>query len=171
MSVQQRIAERFERVLKALTLRPTMGQTTAVNRVVLRDGLAIDVEEGPWTLAVDMPETLGGAGRAPTPGVYGRAAFGACLAIGYAQEAARMGIALDRLEVEVQADMDSRGEMGVEGIEPGYLEVRWVVTVETRAPESDVHAMLERAERRSPYLSIFSRPHPARRELRYTHRA
>jgi len=162
------IRERFERVLKALTLRPSMGQTTAVNRVVLRDGLALEVEEGPWKLAVDMPETLGGRAAAPTPGVYGRAAFGSCLAIGYAQEAARMGVTLDRLEVEVQADMDSRGEMGVEGIEPGYLEVRWIVTVETGASEEEVRKMLERAEVRSPYLSIFSRPHPARRELRYT---
>lgn len=168
MTDPKHIAERFERVLKAVTLKPAVGRATATNRVVLRDGLAFDVEEGPWKLAVDMPETLGGGAAAPTPGVYGRAAFGACLAIGYAQEAARLGIVLDRLEVEVQADMDSRGEMGVEGIEPGYLEVRWIVTVETRAPEADVNAMLERAERRSPYLSIFSRPHPARRELRYT---
>jgi uncharacterized OsmC-like protein len=80
----------IERNVKAVTLRPAIGQGTAVTRVRLRDGLASDIQHGPWSLVAGTTEKYGGTNEGPNPGVLGRAALGSCLAIGYAMWAARM---------------------------------------------------------------------------------
>ena len=66
----------IERNVKAVTLRPSIGQGTAVTRARLRDGLRCDVEEGPWTLVAGMTDKYGGTNAGPNPGVLGRAALG-----------------------------------------------------------------------------------------------
>src|SRR5688500_167166 len=88
----ERIRLTFERNAKALALRPAFGQGTAVTKVRLVDGLACEIEEGPWKLTADMSEKSGGKNSAPNPGIFGRAALGSCLAMGYAQWAARLGV-------------------------------------------------------------------------------
>jgi len=167
MNVRQRIRETFLRNARAVALRPAFGRGTAVTRVRLREGLACEVEDGRWRLSVDMSEKTGGAASAPDPGVMGRAALGSCLAIGYAQEAAVRGIELKALEVEVQADYDARAELGLPGAEPGYVQVRCVVTVESDAPRPEILAMLDEVDARSPYLAVFTRPQDVRREVRF----
>jgi hypothetical protein len=76
-------------------------QGTAVTRVRLVDGLACEIEEGAWKLVADMSPKSGGEGKGPNPGILGRGALGSCLAIGYAMWAARLGVPLTSLEVEV----------------------------------------------------------------------
>jgi uncharacterized OsmC-like protein len=164
-TAEEKIRTAIERNTKALTLKPSIGQGTAVTRVRVREGLTCDIEEGAWKFTADMSEKHGGNGAGPNPGVLGRAALGSCLAIGYSMWAARLGVPLASLEVEVQADYDSRGEYGVGDVSPGYREVRYVVKVESEAPEADVRRVLEEAERHSPYLDIFRRPQNVRREL------
>ena len=163
----ERVGEALERTAKAVTMRPVLGQGTALTRVRLRRDLACDVEDGPHRFAVGMSAKYGGTEEAPTPGVYGRAAFGSCLAINYAMWAARLGVPIDSLEVEVQADYDARGELGVdEHVPPGYLELRYVVTVASPAPEADVRRVLDTGDRFSSWLDDFTRAVPVRREVR-----
>ena len=135
-----------------------------MTRVRLVEGLRCEVEEGDWKLATDMGEKSAGSNTAPNPGILGRAALGTCLAVGYAMWAARLGVPLDRLEIEVQADYDARGYHGVDDVEPGYTEIRYVVTVESDAPESDIHAMLDQADAVSDYLHVFREPQKLKRE-------
>ena len=97
------------------------------------------MQEGNWKFVADMPEQVGGNGAGPTPGVYGRAALGSCLAIGYMMRAAQLGITINALEVEVQADYDDGALFGTSRyIPPGYLEVRYSVTVDSEAPEEEI---------------------------------
>jgi uncharacterized OsmC-like protein len=152
-----------------VTLRPSIGQNTAVTRVRLRDGLACDIEEGPWKLVADMSPKYGGAGDGPNPGVFGRAALGSCLAIGYAIWATRLGITIDALDVEVHADYDARGELGVsDDVPPGYLRIRYVVTVTSPASEADIRHWLDTADRYSSWRDNVARAVPIERELRVT---
>ena len=124
----------LERKVKAVTLRPAVGQNTARTTVRLKPGLECEVTEGPWSLTVAMSEKSGGTGAGPNPGVIGRGALGSCLALGYAMWAARLGVRIDALEVEVEADYDSRGELGVaDDVPPGYTQVRYLVTVSSPA--------------------------------------
>jgi uncharacterized OsmC-like protein len=169
MEGAERVREVLERSVKAVTLRPAVGRGTAVTKVRLGPGLACEVVDGPWRLTVGAPETYGGANDAPNPGVYGRTALGSCLAVGYGMWAARLRVPLDALEVEVQADYDARGELGVaDDVRPGYTEVRYIVRVESPAPEADVLRVLDTAERYSSYWDDFANPVPLRREVHIT---
>ena len=159
----------LERNAKAVSLRPSVGQGTAITRTRLRDGLTCDIEEGSWKLVAGMTEKYGGTGEAPNPGVLGRAALGSCLTIGIAMCAARLGVPLDLLEVEIQADYDVRGELGVaDEIRPGYSQVRYIVTVSSPASEDEVRRMIETSEKYSSWRDIIANPTPMQRELRIT---
>jgi uncharacterized OsmC-like protein len=149
---QAQIASTIERNVKAVTLRPSVGQGTAITKVTLRDGLACDIQEGPWSLVAGMTEKYGGHNDGPNPGVYGRAALGSCLAIGYAMWAARMGVPLDLLEIEIQADYDVRGELGVsDDVRPGYSQIRYIVTVSSPASAEQIERWLDVADRYSSW--------------------
>lgn len=166
---QAHIRTVLERNVKAVSLRPAVGQGTAVTRVRLRDGLACDIEEGPWKLTAGMTEKYGGSGEAPNPGVLGRGAFGACLAIGYAMWAARLGVPINALEIEVQADYDVRGELGVSGdVRPGHSEIRYVVTVSSPAPIDEIERWLDLADRCSSWRDNLANPVPLVCERRVT---
>jgi uncharacterized OsmC-like protein len=157
----------LERTVDAMSREPSVGRGTAVTRVHLRPGLTCEVEEGPWRFTVGMSEKYGGANAGPNPGVYGRGTVGSCLALGYAMWAARLGVAIDALDVEVQADYDVRGELGVASdVPPGYLRMRYIVTVESAAPEADVMRVLDTADRYSSWRDDIARAVPINRDVR-----
>jgi uncharacterized OsmC-like protein len=146
----------FEQNVEAVRLRPDAGQGTATTKVRCRNGLACEVTDGKWTLRADMSEKSGGGGTAPDPGVLGRAALGTCLTIGYAMWAARRGVPLGAIDVEVQGRYDVRGEYGVsKDVEPGFVSVRYVVNVESDAPEAEVRRLIDEADAHSPWLRIY----------------
>lgn len=160
-----KIRTAFERCAKALTLRPSLGRSTGVSLTRLRNRLTCEIEEGPWKLVADMPEQAGGDAAGPTPGVLGRAALGSCLAIGYMLHAAKLGVPIAAIDVEVQADYDDGALFGVSDSPPGYLEVRYTVTVESSAPEADVLRVLDEGDAHSPYLDVFGRAQTCRRTV------
>ncbi len=161
------IREIAERNAKFLTLKPSRGHLTGVTKARIIGGLRCEIEEGPWKLAADMPVKAGGDDTAPTPGMLGRGALASCLAIGISIWAARLGVPIDALEVEVQADFDVRGELGVgEHIPPGYQEVRYMVSIDSPASQETLAELLETAERHSPYVDVYSRALTMRRVLR-----
>ena len=157
----------YERKATDVAQRPAAGQGTATSRVTLNPGLECLISDGAWQLTVGMSAKSGGTNAGPDPGVLGRGALGSCLAIGYGIWAARLGVPIDTLDVEVTADYDSRGELGVaDDIPPGYLQVRYRVTVTSPAPEADVRHVLDVADRYSPYRDVYARAHDVRREIR-----
>jgi len=165
MSIDIRTA--LERNVKAVTLRPSVGQGTAITRVHLRDGLACDITEGTWALTAGMTEKYGGTNAGPNPGVLGRAALGACLSLGYGMWAARLGVPITTLDVEVQADYDVRGELGADAaVRPGYQAIRYIVSITSPAPEDEVRHMVETADRHSSWRDVIANPVPLTRELR-----
>lgn len=149
-----------------LALKPTRGHLTGVTKARVVDGLRAEIEEGSWKLAADMPLKAGGDETAPTPGMLGRGALASCLAIGISMWAARLGVPIDELEVEVQADFDVRGELGVGDVRAGYQEVRYQITIDSPASEKALIELLETAERHSPYVDVFSRGQTLKRALR-----
>jgi len=119
------IKRAFERNVKAITLRPSVGQGTAITKVRVRNGLTCDIEDGGWKLVADEDKSWAGHAEGPDPGVLGRASLGSCLAIGYALSAAKLGVPVTGIEVEVQADYDARGLLGIDdSIAPGWSAVR-----------------------------------------------
>lgn len=167
MLPQEKIRAAVMRVSSVLTQRPEFGRDTKVSTVKVLRGLTCEIREGNYTLTADMPEQIGGEAAGPTPGVYGRAALGSCLAIGYMLKAAVMNIPIERLEVEIQADFDDGALLGTApaDVPPGYLEVRYSVKIDSDASEESIMEMLDEADRHSPYLDVFRRAQLCRREV------
>jgi uncharacterized OsmC-like protein len=164
MADQATIRAITDRNIQLLTAKPSRGYLTCATRARLVDGLRCEVEEGPWKLVADLPGKLGGEDTAPTPGVLGRAALASCLTMGIAIWAARLAAPIRSLEVDVEADFDARGELGMgPDIPAGYSEVRYAVTIESEAPKSVLDEVIELAERNSPYLDVFGRAVALRR--------
>lgn len=162
------IRQALERNDRVVSLRPAVGRGTAKTTASWRGGLSCEISEGPWRFAVGMTDKYGGANEAPNPGVYGRAALGSCLVLGYAMWAARMNVPIRSLNVEVQADYDASGELGLNPeVRPGYLAMRYVVRVESDASQDDVLRMLEVAERHSSFLDDYSNPVPVERTVEF----
>jgi len=167
MNNANKVKTAVERSKKALALKPALGKGTGVSKVRITNGLSCEIQEGNWKFLADMPESIGGNNTGPTPGVYGRAALGSCLAIGYMMKASEMDIVINHLEVEVQADYDDGALLGTveKNIPPGYLEVRYSVNIESDAPEEKITQMLNDADAHSPYLDVFSRAQKCRRQV------
>ena len=159
MSENQKIKTAIQRTKQALTLKPALGKGTSVSKVRITNGLTCEIQEGDWKMNADMPAGVGGDGLGPTPGVYGRAALGSCLAIGYMMKAAELEIPITGLEVEVEADFDNGALFGTadKNIPPGYLEIRYTVTVESDATKEKIMQLVDDGDAHSPYLDIFTR--------------
>jgi len=164
-AARETIRTAVDRARTAMTRRDSVGRGTARTRARIEQGLTCQVEDGRWTFTADMSEKAGGAGKGPDPGVFGRAALASCLAVGYAMWAAHRGLPIDSLEVEVEADYDARAEYGLGERLPGYLEIRWIVRVESPAPEAELLELLATADARSPYLAIFRHPQQLVRQV------
>ena len=162
----QEIKEALERNVKAVTLRAAIGQGTAVTRATLGDGLSAHVTEGPYAFTVGMTEKYGGTNADPNPGVYVRGALAGCLVIGAKMWALRMAIPISAVDVDVHADYDVRGELGVSpDVHAGYNAIRYTMRVTSPAPEANVRAMLETVVRTSSLVDDLARAIPIRGEF------
>lgn len=111
---QAAIREAMEALGKKLMQQPEKARVKNVSATAIAEhGLRCRIT-GPngEAAATDMPPAMGGAGSAPNPGWYMRAALAACCATAIAMRAAKSGIALKRLEVTVESESDSRGLLG-----------------------------------------------------------
>jgi uncharacterized OsmC-like protein len=167
MAEPQKIREIAERNVKILSLKSGRGHLKGVTTARIEDGLRCVIEDGPWKLSADMPVNAGGEETAPTPGTLGRGALASCIAIGIAGWAARRDVPIDAVQVEVQADSDARGELGMDDcISPGYQEIRYVISVDSPASADVVAELVEVAERYSPYVDIFAHGQTMKRIVR-----
>lgn len=166
MSDNATIQDAFRRIVQVLTQRPAIGRRTDITTVRMRDGLTCEIEDGAWKLTADLGTKSGGKGLGPTPGTFGRAAFGSCLAMCYVMWAAELEVPLTQVEVEVQADSDVRGMYGIDDAPAGYHEIRYTVSVTSAAAREDIMRVLDIAERHSPYFSVFTQPQNVKRDVR-----
>ncbi len=140
------------------TKNPELGQRTSVTQAVVTDGYRCEITDGKWKLVADLPEAVKGGNEGPAPGVFGRGALASCVAMGVVGWAARMEVPLDSVAVTVEADWDSRGDLGVDdSVCPGYGAVRVNVNISSPAPAEEIRSMLDKAEKYSPYLDVFRR--------------
>jgi len=167
MTDTRSIKRALERNTKAISLRPAVGLGTSITRATVTNGCTCEITDGPWKFISDLPESEGGTNQGPTPGVLGRGALVSCLAMGIVIRAAEMEIPLDSVAVEVHADWDARGYLGLgEGVPPGYTQLRVIVDIISSASEERVRELVAIAERLSPYVDTFRRGNDVRIDLR-----
>ncbi len=159
------IKEIFERNIKLLKLKPSKGQYTTSTKIRVDEGTACEVEHKHWTFTADVGKQQGGNDEGPGPGILFRASVGSCLAIGYRLWAAYMDIQIDHLEVDVEADVDARGNYGIDNTKPGYTGMRYKVTIESPEAEDRIMEMICQADDHSPILANVKNPINMEREV------
>ncbi len=147
----------FEQKTRALRGHPWLGKASIKASAELVGDLACDVRRGGRVIRADLPAEEGGADTAPTPGDLMRAAIGACLTMGYRSWAARLGVDLLAVEVDVTCEFDVRGQLGLaEDVPPGWQRLLFEVRLVSNAPVADVRRVVEHADRLSPMLQNLS---------------
>jgi uncharacterized OsmC-like protein len=153
----QELRELYDLKAGVLGRRPELAGRVGRALVRLEDRLACHVEDAGRQILVDLPAEDGGSGRAPDPDQLMRASLGAGLAAGYRIWAARLGVAVEAIELTVACDDDARGGLGMRGVAAGWLRLRVDVTITSDRPEAEVRRVVETANRTSPMLANLSR--------------
>lgn len=164
----ENIKTAFERNGRAIELRPAVGRKTAITKVRVIQGVHCEAEEGRWKVIADASEKSGGTALGPDPGLLVRSALGTCLAMGYVIWAAHLEVPISDIEVEIEADFDARGQHDMDGIPAGYSEIRYLVRIQSDAPEADIERVVETADRASMVGDVFRRAHTLTRTLTVT---
>lgn len=119
-----------------------------------------------FTLQGDEPEQILGERAGPNAVELLLGALGSCLSVGYAANAAAMGIELDDLRFEMEGDVDLRGFLGIsEDVRPGYESMTCTAYVESDASEDELAALRERVESTSPLVDAITNEVPLETRL------
>jgi uncharacterized OsmC-like protein len=114
-----------------------------------------------FTIRGDHPPELLGENTGPTAVETLLAALGSCMAGTYAAHAAARGIAIDRLEVELESANDLTGFLQLDDSTPAGLErVQATIRVESDADDATLDELRAVVTRASPVFSSVSTPVP-----------
>lgn len=132
----------------------------------LEEGMLCQTTARGHSVACDEPRSLGGTDSAQSPLELFLTSLATCQAITYRIWAAELGIALDRVAVEVVGDIDLRGLLGMDGVEPaGYEKVTLRVSLEGPERRERYEELAAAVDRHCPVLDAIARPIPLEREL------
>lgn len=142
--------------------------TDSAATAALTSGLAVTVRSPDgFSLATDMPTSVGGSASAPGPGWLLRAAQASCLATLIAMRAAYEGLELTRVEVTVDSESDDRGILGLDDIVPaGPISSRARAQVEAvGATREQLEAVVRWADTHCPVQDAVRRAIPLHLEI------
>jgi uncharacterized OsmC-like protein len=134
-----------ERALSIFQRKPSAALTSFKASGRLEKGLRCTVSSDALDVRMDMPTALGGDGSAPSPGFFVRAGLIGCVAIGIKMTAAREGIPLESVDVDVEMDFDDGALFGLGDNTAAPLETRLTITLKSLAPWAAVEEMARRA--------------------------
>ncbi|MFP5023103.1 OsmC family protein [Pseudonocardia phyllosphaerae] len=125
------------------------------------DGVRSEIRIGDHQVLVDEPPALGGENAAPNPVEFALAALLSCQVVTYRFYAAKLGIPLDDVQVDVEGDLDVRGFFGIDDdVRPGFGAVRLDVTLSGPASEADYQRLRDTVDEHCPVLDLFRNPTP-----------
>jgi len=172
MSSREEIGGALDRAARTVTQKPSVGQRVYTNIAVVEDGLACRMQEKNHVLTADLPRSMGGDDSGPSPSVLLRAALSSCVAMGVKMWAARRDVAIDRVEVRVETDVDARGQFGVsDTIAPGFEDVRIHIFVESGADAEMLRDIVQTSLHYSPLMDAFRKSHSVATQISFDQRA
>ncbi|WP_051407575.1 OsmC family protein [Nocardia sp. CNY236] len=117
-------------------------------------------------LTVDEPRSAGGDNEGPNPIGLALAALGSCQIITYRMHAARLGITIDALHVDVSATLDMSGVFGLEPTAAHSGDVVMEVRVGGPDDPSRYRELQQLVDRSCPVLSMVRGEAAVRTELK-----
>jgi len=141
------------------------GRTVWKASTTWKGGFKVETSSREFTLRADEPEMLCGTNTAANPVEMVLQAYGACLTIGYAMNAAVRGIKLDDIKVELEGEIDLPGFLGLEAPEklnmaklPGFKNITVKVKVKSPADKKALQELHQHVIGTSPVGVTLSRP-------------
>lgn len=151
-----RVVEQIRSHLASLPEGKTEVTFQSATRLV--EGLTTAAKIRSFDLTIDEPRELGGANLGPNPVEVVLAAFGTCQEIVYAVYAAALGIELDKVEIDVEGDLDPRGFFGVAPVPAGLSGLRFKVRLESSASPERIAELVKLVSEHCPVLDILKTP-------------
>jgi uncharacterized OsmC-like protein len=147
------IREALDKAEKVIAENPEKAKARNVATASRAGGLKFSIV-GPngERLETDMPKGVGGQASAPSPGWALRASLAACTGTVIAMRAAKLGIALDRLNVMVESGADQRGMLGLDDkVSPALSGFRTRVAIRASGAErATLEELVRWADAHSP---------------------
>lgn len=165
MSRNDKIRIAVERVADVFRKKPAAAFNTKRATGRIEHGLVCNARQDDYTATMDMPEPIGGEGSAPSPGFHIRMGLVGCVAVGIKLTAAREGVDIGVIDVDVEMDFDDAAMIGVSDNSAAPLETRITIAIESAAPWEEVTAMVGRALERDPYFIAFRDAQPMKTKL------
>ena len=116
-------------------------------------------------IASDEPGTLGGTDSGPNPVEQILAAYGNCLAVGYAANATVAGIEIKDLSIEIEGDLDLHTFLGLKEGNAGYDNITVKVNIDTDASPEALQELHDKVSNTSPVGHTLGRVIPVKIEL------
>lgn len=132
--------------------------TTLKSVVTLKEGFQVEAESSGFKMTMDEPKEDGGTNTAMNPCEAVLGAFGGCQTIVASAYAKEMGIDLQEYRVELEGDFDARGFGGVEGVFPGYTEVRYTIHIKSTSSKEKVDEFVKFVEKVCPVGNTLASP-------------
>jgi uncharacterized OsmC-like protein len=145
----------------AVTADPANAAAQFRVKAVAGDGPTSSIRVNKHAFDQDEPAGFGGADAAPGPVDYALAGLASCQIVVYKYWAAKTGVVIDDLKVDVDADFDFRTMFGFDGGgRPGLSDIR--VSVRLTGPESaERYEELQRVvDEHCPVFDLFAHATP-----------
>lgn len=112
-----------------------------------------------FSVDIDEPCELGGANKFANPQEHLLAALNACMIVGYVAQCALRGIALEKLEIETEGEIDLRGFLGINPAVPsGYEKLNYIVRIKGSATKEEFAEIHRAVMATSPNFHNVSHP-------------
>ena len=120
------------------------------------------------TMVIDEPAAFGGGDEAMSPADVVLVAMGTCQEIMYAALASTVDIQLDECKVDVTADLDLKGLMGMDpDVPPGLLSMDYQVYLKSPASDEELKKLVDVVERQCPLLDTLTRDIKVRGKVKF----
>jgi uncharacterized OsmC-like protein len=126
------------------------------------------VRAGRHGFTIDEPPVLGGTDLGANPVEHLLASLGSCQVITYQVWAAKLGITVDRIEVDVAGDLDVHGFFGLDPeVRPGFQSIEVNVRLSGPEPVARYVELTTAVEEHCPVLDVLVNAVPVRSSYSY----
>jgi uncharacterized OsmC-like protein len=157
--------EKLMKVVETVKQNWEVGRTVWKASTTWKGGFKVETCSRDFTLTADEPEMLCGTNTAANPVEMVLQAYGACLSIGYAMNAAVRGIRIDDIKIDLEGEIDLPGFLGLEPPEklhmdklPGFKRITTKVKIKADADEKTLQELHKHVVSTSPVGLTLSRP-------------
>lgn len=164
----------IKETIEAVSKQPELGKVTFNMKSQSKGGLALGTQSGPlsqngqadetrsgkFSLVSDEPVSLLGTDTGVSPAEYALKALAGCYAVTLASMAASRGIELDRLELDLNFDIDLNGFLGIDKtVRLGAQAIRVDVNLDSAsASREQLETLVKDLPNHSPLHDTFANP-------------